>query len=587
MKFAGKSRLAPALTLVAGLAVMISAMPAQAAHHSGPPVNQSKKSGTVIYSDWQFPDTLNPLQTSIGASGQTIATILASLAVFDGKGQLVPDLLTNIPSKANHEILNGGKTIILKLKPKQYWSSGKLITNQDILFGWHMYMDPVTGPYCNGTCDHIKSISLKGKYTAILHLKGVFAPILSEGLPTVWPHDWPALGLTPHAAATTLATNSSFNFENSSYWTDGPYQVQSYVNNDRIVLTPMKYYHVHPGPYLSKLIFSFFSSKSDLIAAAASDQTNVTTDYTLADIPALTASRSVFKTSVTPAFLIENLQVNQYSKMYKGKPNPLRKTKVRQALALSLDKVGIVQSALAVSKKVAQKYVAYTPFVKTAHFVQEYSDTGITGAWDPFLHRYVGYSARSVADAKKLLKQAGYSKGFPLDFITTSGNSVRSAEYAVIASNWSRIGVTTNLTLMPASAMFADWYHGGPIAHEQFQIGMWSIGTAPDPDSLHIMISSQYLDAIKGTHSTLNQDWSGMRDHVIDSNMNKAADTVNASVRARLYKQVQEHLAQNADWIQVYYRPVIVTVDKHVKGAGGTPFFDQETWNVYAWHHVS
>jgi hypothetical protein len=32
---------------------------------------------------------------------------------------------------------------------------------------------------------------------------------------------------------------------------------------------------------------------------------------------------------------------------------------------------------------------------------------------------------------------------------------------------------------------------------------------------------------------------------------------------------------------------VIVTVDKHVKGAGGTPFFDQETWNVYAWHHVS
>ena len=582
MRFLGTRVILVALTALIALPVMAAAAPIRTVKSSAP-VNKYKKHGTVIYSDWQFPDTLNPLQTSIGVSGETFGTILSTLAVFNGKGQLVPDLLANIPSLKNHEIKNGGKTIILKLKPHDYWSSGEEITNKDILFGWETYMDPLTGPACLGTCDHIKSISLSGKYTATLHLRDDYAPILSLGLPPVWPHNWKQLGLTPHAAANNLGKNSTFNFENSSFWTDGPYQVQTYVNNDRIVLTPMKYFHTHPGPHVAKLIFEFFSDKNSLIAAAAAGQTDVTTDYTLADVPALTSHKSVFKTDVTPSFLIENLQINQYSKTYNGKPNPLRKTKVRQALALSVDKVGAIRSALGISEKTAKANVAYTPFVRTKGFVQEYADTSINGAWDPFLKKYIGYSKRSVADAKKLLKQAGYANGFPLDFITTSGNAVRAAEFAVIAANWAKIGVHASLTVMPANGLFADWNSGGPIAHERFQIGMWSIGTSPDPDSLHIMISSEYLDAAKKTHSTINQDWSGMRDKLIDTDMNRAATTFNSSKRAKLYKAVQQELAKNADWIQIYYRPNIVTVSKRVKGPTGTPFFGNNTYNSWDW----
>jgi ABC-type transport system substrate-binding protein len=113
---------------------------------------------------------------------------------------------------------------------------------------------------------------------------------------------------------------------------------------------------------------------------------------------------------------------------------------------------------------------------------------------------------------------------------------------------------------------------------------MWSIGTAPDPDSLHIMIASQYLDALKPTHSTINQDWSGMQDPVIDRDMNQASVTFNSKKRAALYKEVQQHLAKNADWIQIYYRPNIVTANLKVKGVTGTPFFGNNTWNSYDWH---
>jgi ABC-type transport system substrate-binding protein len=579
------------MRLVAATAVTLVLLwsggaPVHAVGTSQAKINTYPKHGTVLYSDWQFPDTLNPLQTSIGVSGETFNTMFAFLAVFDAKGHLKPDLLTTIPNTKNHQILNGGRTVVLTLKPHQYWSSGVEITNRDVWFGWKMYMDPATGPACLGTCDQIASITLQGRYTAILHLKAQYAPILSLGLPPVWPHSWGRLGLTPHAAATTLGKDKTFNFEDATYWTDGPYQVQSYVNNDRIVLRPMKYYHVHPGPYVARLIFSFYASKDGLIAAAANGQTDVTTDYTLADVPTLQQHKNAFKTMITPAFLIENLQINQYSATYNGKPNPLRDVRVRQAMALALDKVGIVRSALGVNTQTARNAVAYTPFVVTPTYVQPYADTSIKGAWDPYLKKYVPFGARALADARKLMAAAGYANGFDLDFITTAGNAVRAAEYSVIANNWARIGIKTSLTTAPPNKMFADWNAGGIIPHEQFQIGMWSIGTSPDPDSLKIMISSHFLDADKTNHSTIYQDWSGIRDTIVDQGMDKAAATFNKTVRARLYKEVQQRLAKNADWIQIYYRPDIVTADTRVTGVTAPPFFDDQTWNIYTWHLV-
>jgi ABC-type transport system substrate-binding protein len=115
---------------------------------------------------------------------------------------------------------------------------------------------------------------------------------------------------------------------------------------------------------------------------------------------------------------------------------------------------------------------------------------------------------------------------------------------------------------------------------------MWSIGTSPDPDSLKIMISSKFLDADKVNHSTIYQDWSGIRDQIIDRNMDQAAATFNHATRAKLYRQVQERLSRTAYWSQIYYRPAIVTADRRVTGVTSPPFFGNDTWNTYTWHTV-
>jgi ABC-type transport system substrate-binding protein len=577
------------LIMVVSLAVLVG-LPAMSRPSSaaGAPLNKYPKNGTIIISDWQFPDTGNPFQTGLGVTSYGVLnSTFASLIGIDNHGQLFADLLKNVPSIKNGGIKNGGKTIILELKPGQYWSSGSEITNKDIKFSWQMYSDPVTGPACFESCDAIASIQLVGKYTAILHLKSFYAPILSLGLFTLYPHNWAGLGTTPHAAATKLSQDTKFNYEDSSYWTSGPFQVSQWVNNDRVVLTPMKYYHAHPGPFLKRIIFAAYADKPGLIAAAGKGDTDVTTDYTYADLPALRLNQSRYKIYVTPSFIAEHLEFNVLDATYNGKPNPVHDVRVRQALALGVDKIGLIEGALSLTAKQAKAIVSYTPWTVTSQLVQLYGDKSLNGTWDPIQKKYVQYGAKALADAKTLLKEAGYADGFHLDFLTTSGNPTRAAEYGVLANNWQKLGVTMTLIADPPPLFAGDWDHNGPRNHGAFQVNMWTFGSAVDPDGLKTLLQSKFIDRAQSTHSAVNTNFSGIQDKIIDQGMKKGAATFDPKLRAKYYKQVQERLNQQAYWVMLWYRANIGTIDKHVVGMTGYPStgFFGNTWNPWAWKY--
>lgn len=572
-----------ALTAFVATAFLVGGTTAWAHSTQAGKINTIPKKGKIIYSDWQFPDTLNPLQTGSGASYETIDSMFSALAEYNGSSRLVPDMLVNLPSLKNGEISNHGKTITLKLKTGLYWSSGQEITSKDVQFGWKMYMDPASGPACAGTCDAIASISTPSKFVAVLKMKKTYAPVLYYGLPPVWPHNWSALGTTPSAAAKTLSQDTTFNFENKSFWTDGPYQVAQFTTNDRVVLTPMKYYHVHPGPYVAQLIFEFFSDKAAMIAAAGHGQVDDTTDYTAADLKALSAYKN-YKIIITPGDLLEHLEFNALDETYNGQPNPLHNVKVRQALALATDRVGMIESALGTTAKQARSIVAYSPFTITPQFSQAFGDTSITGAWDPIAKKYMTYGAKAVADAKKLLSQAGYSAGFPLEFLTTAGNPVRQNEYSVISRDWAQLGVVTSLDT--TTSLLAPWEKNGRLAHGNYQVSLWTEASGPDPAAFLTYWDSHYIDRMKNTHSLVNANFSGIDNKIIDHGLEAGQATFNKATRAKLYKQVQDQMVQNAYWVPLYYRANIVTSDKHISGDTGYGLDFGNEWNTWHWHYV-
>lgn len=548
----------------------------------------NKATGILKYSDWQFPDNLNPYQSVEAVSQETWNGMFEGLFYYNSKAKLVPEMAASLPSVKNGGIKDGGKTVIVHLKKGLRWSNGAEITSADIKFGWKIGMDKATGPACSGSCDIISRIDTPDRYTAAIKLGHAYAPVLSYGMPPVWPTKWSgAWNNNAHDAAEKLGQDSSFNFEGPNYPTNGAYQVSDFTRNNRIVLRPMKYYtNLTCGAHVQNLIFAFYSSKESMIAAAANRETDVTQNYTVADLPALQRNSSYIVSS-TPGFSFEHLEFN-LDKQYHGKDNPVSNANVRLALALALDKSGLIRSALSVSAKQARDIVAWTPFVNTPKLVQPFADKKITGQWDPYANKGKGGyvqpgTSQAIKDAKKLLAKTPYKDGFSIDVMTTTANPVRAAEVGVITANWRQLGVSVTPNLIPASKLFAQWDQQGTLVHGDFQAGIWGYLGSPDPDQWKYNMQSRYIDRAQQTHAAINGNDSGIHDSLIDKAFNAAAKSVVGSVRAKNYTAVQVELAKKGYWIPLYFKPQVATTDGKVSGFANNPTQVGATWNVANW----
>jgi peptide/nickel transport system substrate-binding protein len=474
------------------------------------------------------------------------------------------------------------------------WSNGAEITSADLKFGWNVGMNKQSGPYCSGTCDVISRIDTPNKYTAVLHTRSPFAPILAYGVPPVFPHTWKSGSFswkTPAEAAHLIFQDQSFNYQSANFPTNGAYQVKSFNKDDRIVLQPMKYYTgMTCGAAVKNLIFSFYSSKPGLIAGAASGETDVTGGgggYTPADIGEL-RKHNGYKLYQTPSFSLEHLEYN-VDKTYNGKPNPLANAKVRQAVTLAIDKIGLIRSALGVSAKQAKNIAAWSIFVDSPGLVQPFANRKITGQWDPIAKKYTTTTGtgKAVTDAKKLLNQTPYKGGFDLSFKTTTANPVRAAQAGVIQQNLAKIGIRLNVEYVPASKYFGQWDDNGDLHRGDFQIAMLAFSGSPDPDQDKYNMQTTFIDRNANVHTPLNQNYSGIRDRTIDQAFNKAAKTLNNKTRAKYYAVVQERTNKNAYWAPLYYRPSIATRSTKVKNFSNNPTQLGPTWNIYKWATAS
>lgn len=546
----------------------------------------NKASGTIKYSDWQFPDSLNPYESTEAVSAETWNGIFDGLFTYNSQAHLTPQMAATIPSLKNGGIKNGGKTIVVHLKKGLRWSNGTEITSKDVKFGWKVGMDKATGPACSGSCDIITRIDTPDKYTAVLNLKQVYAPVLAYGMPPIWPSKWGSeWNGDAHAAALKLGQDPNYNFESTSYPTDGAYQVSSFVKDDRITLKPMKYYStMNCGGYVKNLIFAFYANKPSMIAAAANKETDVTQNYTVADLGDLGKHAGSFKISATPGFAMEHLEYNLDSK-YNGAANPLANTNVRVALSLALNKLGLIQSALGVSPQQAKGVVAWTPWINTPSLKQAFADKSITGQWDPIAKKYVNPgTASAIKDAKKILAKTPYKSGFSVDFYTTSGNPVRQAQESVIAQSWQQIGVNVKPNFVPASTLFAsDWAKNGILDHGTFQVAMFGFSGSPDPDQLKYNLVSRYVDRNQSTHAAINGNDAGIQDKLIDKSFTAGAHSLDPKARGKAYTAVQVEMAKKSYWDMLYFKPVIATADNRVSNFANNPTQLGPTWNMYNW----
>lgn len=508
---------------------------------------------TISIADDQFPDTLNPLQGRPTVDQRIIDLMWDPLVGFDDHSQPFGDLAQSVPTLHNHFVSeqNGQFSVTIVLKQGLKWSDGQPITSADVQFGWQVEMDTQTGPRCAGTCDAITSIDTPDASTAVLHFNGIYGDYLSR-LPMVLPEH--AFSSASQAAG-QLGLNPSYNYENASYVTSGPYQVTNFANNDRIELVPNQYYSALPGPYLSGITFQFYANPAAMIAAAASQATDETEDYTAYQLHALAVgSPSRYTVHVAPSF--------QYAELlYNTVASPLDDVRVRQALNMAVDRSAVCQAALSMTASDCNGLLQEGPFTPVSPVASHPASLG----YDP-------------ASAKPLLAAGGYS-GQTIT-ITTLAVPEFEAAARVIQQAWDAIGVASTVVAVPPGQLSASWTSGGALATGNFQVALFTATDSVAPDRMVSTYGSRSIPS--ATSPPSSENWGRVADPQVDADFATAAGTVDDTQRQQDFASLAQRIVSQAYMLALFDEPNISTNDRQLGNFVPNP--SGNSWNAFEWY---
>lgn len=85
---------------------------------------------------WQAVSTLNPYLSGGTKEVYSSSMVIEPLARYDEKGELVPMLVTEIPTIENGGVAKDLLSMTWKLKSDVKWSDGTPFTAEDVIFTW-------------------------------------------------------------------------------------------------------------------------------------------------------------------------------------------------------------------------------------------------------------------------------------------------------------------------------------------------------------------------------------------------------------------------------------------------------------------
>ena len=387
------------------------------------------------------------------------------------------ELLTSVKVTTNPQ------TITYNINPKAVWQDGVPIDADDFIYNWQAqsgistYTDvggkaydaastsgysqiasvtgsnPPNGAACDpgstadrnvGLCPNGKSVTVK--------FSTPFA-------------DWQSLflNLVPAHIARTVGWNTGFSGPSqtiSGSW----YEIQSYTNNQSVVLVRNPKYWGTPGK-LDKIIFSFFNEDTQEVPALQNNEvqvinpTSVSTSIvqTAAQIPNVTKA-------IVPGLEFEHLDFNQADPY-------LAKLQVRQAIAYGTNRQEIISHTVGeISSDI--KPLGNRMFVNTqAQYVDNGSQyTSVNDSKAVSLLKGLGFTKASDGYFQP---NYGPQKGQDLTFTiqSTTGNAVRSQTEQLFQAQMKQIGIKINIQNYDANTFFGTNLVDGTYQIAEIRLG--------------------------------------------------------------------------------------------------------------------
>lgn len=280
------------------------------------------------------PRWINPLYATANDPDRDLVELIYSgLMKYDGEGKIVPDLAKE------YEILEGGKVYEFYLKENLFWSGGKALTADDIIFTIESVQNPdLKSPLrANWLGVEVEKISDR---EIRFELKNPYAPFLENTTLKIIPkHIWQDIA----------PQNFPLAVYNLKPVGSGPYKLKT-LNQDKegkiISLTLNRNpYYFNKTPNLKEISFKFFGNEEDLIKAYRKGEIEGISLTSLNNLPNLSKSTNLYSFSLPRYFAVF---------FNPDKSKTLAETEVRQALNYGTNKEEIIEKVLGGKGKVAQ-----------------------------------------------------------------------------------------------------------------------------------------------------------------------------------------------------------------------------------------
>ena len=535
----------------------------------------------IIY--WQAPSILNPFLSGGTKDIEAASLIIEPLARYDQNGQMVPFLVTDIPTVANGGVSEDLTSITWNITPGLKWSDGTAFTAQDVVF---------TADYCmhpEGGCAQLT------KFTGVTSVEAIddLTVKITFDKPTPFPYGPFVGGESPilqkaqfescMGAKAPECTDQNFGPVGT-----GPFTAADFRPNDVIQMVANENYRDPAKPAFASVTF-----KGGGDAASAGRAVMETGEYDYAwnlqlapEVIAQMEQGGKGKPVAGFGPLVERIMLNQTDpsssldaetrSTAKAEHPFLTDPNVYKALSMAIDRNLLVEIGYGQAGRVTCNWVPAPAAFN--------SDT-------------LTCDTQDIAGANAMLDAAGYMdtngdgvretpSGVPMSMLyQTSTNAVRQDFQALIKQWWSEIGVEVELRNISASVFFGG-DPGSPDTFQKFYADVQMYANTFNGTDPQSYLGNLLCDKAPRPES----QWQGENisrwcDPAYDALHAQLAETAGIDERAEIGRKLNDMAVTGGAMIPLVHRG---RLSAHANSLGGVVLnvWDSELWNVADWHRI-
>lgn len=508
------------------------------------------KQQQFIFNAGAAPASLDPAKVEGVPEGVFIRNLFETLVISDKDDKLIPGVALTWFHSDDY------KTWTFKLRENAKWSNGDKLTANDFVFAWKRLADAKTASPYSSFLSYMKlanaSAILNGKmsvdslgveakddYTLVLHLEDSvpFADLLTQ---------FYVLSPVPQKIVEQFGDAWS---DPKNIVSNGAFKLESLRINEEAQLSKNPYYWDSKNVKLDKLILLQIQNPSVAYTRYRANSLDIST-FPLELFDKI--KQDYAKELISGADLC-----TYYFSFNTTKP-PFNELKVRQALAMALDRSIITDKILKQGQIPAYNFSP--PAIKEAHLIK----APAYSTWD---------KTKLYEEAIKLLEQAGYNKNKPLNFTLLYNTNEDHKKIAIAASSlWKQnLGGIVNVKLQNQ-----EW-KSFLATRRLGQFEMARAGWCSDYDE-----ASSFLNIFVSNSSN---NLSGFNNKAYDELITQAYKAENEEQRAQFYAQAEDILASQAPLVPTFHYVQSYLIKPYVRGFSIKPSRSYYFKDIYILEH--